>query len=63
MSAVTPKADKGVRGRIVRFVPEADIPPFARSPHQPGASSFGTHSGDGWHLCALAVSSHVNIGV
>jgi transposase len=26
-------------------------------------SRFGTHCGGGWHLGALAVSSHVNIGV
>ena len=25
----------------------------------PGEQRFGTHSGGGWHLCALAVSSHV----
>jgi hypothetical protein len=30
-STDTPIADKGGRGRIVRFVPIADIPPFIRS--------------------------------
>jgi hypothetical protein len=29
----------------------------------PDEQRFGRRSGGGWHLCALAVSSHVNIGV
>jgi hypothetical protein len=29
----------------------------------PDEQRFGTHCGGGWHLCALALCSHINIGV
>jgi hypothetical protein len=72
------KADIATGPSNVRFTPKSghsrlrlECPLCANSGHSAihsitssaRASSFGTHSGGGWHLCALAVSSHVNIGV
>ncbi len=37
--------------------------PVVGKPKSSSDEIFGTPSGGGWHLCALVVSSHVNIGV